>query len=624
MLHTGVVSRVTFRLLAGVSTAGQALRRLIPPVGLASALINTTPIVAMLIPAAEELEQRSSVPARQVLLPVAHATTLAGSATLIGTSSNLLIAGLAAPAGVGLTMFSFVPIAVPVALVGWLVLLLTAPLLLRGRHEAPERDSSWRVEIPLSDRANAIGRTAAEVGIDFTPDFELLEIRRWGERLDRDSRLQADDKLVYRATEPGVLMLWAIPDSVWLRNNLYAVSIATDEEATVRELEEGEDLVVVAAQSDQPLRSTAALPGAKCFVAAASADVLTDHPLVGLWQKVVGKAPQTGKTWAAVTILAAVITAGSFGIAPVELIAVAGATLMVLTGVLTPRSAARALNWNILAIIAGSVGLGTIVVKSGLGERISDAILTLSAGNTALVVAVFVLGTTVLTNVVTNSGGRGHPDPGRPRRHRHHRDRPGAVADADRDVHLVHVHQPVQPSVQPDGDGSGRLLDGHVRPVRHPADRGFDADGVRRGVAADGGLSQPASRAAAAAMRSSVAVSATRTCCSLRAGRRTRRGDEDAALGQPRHGVAARLAAGRPQVQPRIGEIDGEVGGPERRQQHRAPLGVALALLVLVLVVIQCGHHRGLHRVGTIMPACLRTASSSATSTGSPTTNPAR
>ena len=403
VLHTGVVSRVTFRLLAGVSTAGQALRRLIPPVGLASALINTTPIVAMLIPAAEELEQRSSVPARQVLLPVAHATTLAGSATLIGTSSNLLIAGLAAPAGVGLTMFSFVPIAVPVALVGWLVLLLTAPLLLRGRHEAPERDSSWRVEIPLSDRANAIGRTAAEVGIDFTPDFELLEIRRWGERLDRDSRLQADDKLVYRATEPGVLMLWGNPRFGLAPHNLYAVSIATDEEATVRELEEGEDLVVVAAQSDQPLRSTAALPGAKCFVAAASADVLTDHPLVGLWQKVVGKAPQTGKTWAAVTILAAVITAGSFGIAPVELIAVAGATLMVLTGVLTPRSAARALNWNILAIIAGSVGLGTIVVKSGLGERISDAILTLSAGNTALVVAVFVLGTTVLTNIVTNS-----------------------------------------------------------------------------------------------------------------------------------------------------------------------------------------------------------------------------
>lgn len=403
VLHTGVVSRVTYRLLAGVSTASQALRRLIPPVGVASGLINTTPIVAMLIPAAEELEQRSGVPARQVLLPVAHATTLAGSATLIGTSSNLLIAGLAAPAGVGLSMFSFVPIAVPVALVGWLVLLLTAPLMLRGGHDPVERDSSWRVEIPLSERANAIGRTAAAVGIESTPDFELLEIRRWGEQLGSDSTLQAGDKLVYRATEPGVLMLWGNPRFGLAPHNLYAVSIATDEEATVRELEEGEDLVVIAAESDQPLRTTAARPGAKCFVAAASADVLTDHPLVGLHQKVVGKAPQTGKTWAAVTILAAVIAAGSFGIAPVELVAVAGATLMVLTRVITPRSAARALNWNILAIIAGSVGLGTIVVKSGLGDRISDAVLTLSSGNIALVVLVFVAGTTVLTNIVTNS-----------------------------------------------------------------------------------------------------------------------------------------------------------------------------------------------------------------------------
>lgn len=403
VLHTGVVSRVTYRLLAGVDSASQALRRLIPPVGLVSALINTTPIVAMLIPAAEELEQRSNVPARQVLLPVAHATTLAGSATLIGTSSNLLIAGLAAPAGVKLSMFSFVPVAVPVALVGWLVLFLTAPLMLRGKPEVADRDLSWRAEIPLSERANAIGRTAAELGIDSAPDFELLEIRRWGEPAATAQPLQADDVLVYRTTEAGVLMLWGNPRFGHAPHNLYAVSIATDEQATVRDLEEGEDLVVVAAQSDKPLRSTDARPGAKCFVAAASADVLTDHPLVGLWQKVVGKAPQTAKTWAAVTILAAVIVAGSFGIAPVELIAVAGATLMVLTGVLTPRSAARALNWNILAIIAGSVGLGTIVVNSGLGDRISHAIMALSSGNTALVVLVFVLGTTVLTNVVTNS-----------------------------------------------------------------------------------------------------------------------------------------------------------------------------------------------------------------------------
>ena len=57
VMPTGVVSRVTYRLLADRASPTQALRRLIPPVGFVSALINTTPIVAMLIPAGKELQQ---------------------------------------------------------------------------------------------------------------------------------------------------------------------------------------------------------------------------------------------------------------------------------------------------------------------------------------------------------------------------------------------------------------------------------------------------------------------------------------------------------------------------------------------------------------------------------------
>ena len=76
---------------------------------------------------------------------------------------------------------------------------------------------------------------------------------------------------------------------------------------------------------------------------------------------------------------------------------------MVVTKVLTPRSAARALNWNILAILASSVGLGTIVVKSGLGGYISDAVLQLSGGSTVLVILLIAVGTTLLTNIITNA-----------------------------------------------------------------------------------------------------------------------------------------------------------------------------------------------------------------------------
>lgn len=402
VFYTGVVSRVTFRLLHGVTSIRQALARLMPPVGIMSALINTTPIMAMLIPATKELEQQNGVPARAVLLPIAHATTLVGSATLIGTSSNLLIAGIAETYGVTLSMFSFVPVAVPVALAGWVVLLITAPLLARGETEVPERELTWRAEIPLSAASNARGRTARELGIAATPEFELVKVRRPGAKVPTDSRLEAGDTLIYRATEVGVRSLWGNPRFGLARQDLFLVSV-TDEASAIHDLDEDADIMVVAAETTRSLRKAEAVPGTTCLVSAASAATLEDNPMVGLWQKVAGKAPQTGKTWTALAILLAVILSSSFGLAPVELIAVAGATLMVLTRVLTPHSAVRALNWNILAIIALSIGLGTIVVKSGLDDIISEAIIDFSGGEAIAVAVVFAVATAVITNVVTNA-----------------------------------------------------------------------------------------------------------------------------------------------------------------------------------------------------------------------------
>jgi di/tricarboxylate transporter len=49
---------------------------------------------------------------------------------------------------------------------------------------------------------------------------------------------------------------------------------------------------------------------------------------------------------------------------------------MVVTGILTPKSAVRALDWNVLFILVGSVALGAIVVESGLATVLADAIRT--------------------------------------------------------------------------------------------------------------------------------------------------------------------------------------------------------------------------------------------------------
>ncbi len=403
VVQTGVVARITRRLLATVQTAQQALRRLAAPVGVASALMNTTPIVAMLIPATKSLEQTRNIPARQVMLPIAHITTLTGSVTLIGTSSNLLIAGIAAGSGVSMSMLSFAPVALPTAVVGAVVIYVAARLL-RTPVAGAEVVLDWRVEIPVAAAARIIGRTPGDVALATARDYAVVNVRRDGDYLPPDVAIAAGDRLVFQATEAGVKALWGSPLLGLKPHRLYAVSIRSgDENGFLADLEEDGTIQVVAAQTTVSLRRTSMLPGSTCYLAAADPDVLRGVEAIALWQDAASRAPQPRKTWIALSILAAVVITASIGLVPVEFGSVGGALLMVLTGVLTPRSAGRALDWNILFVLAGSVGLGAIVLSSGLADLLAAGIRTLSAGSALLVVLVFALITTVLTNLVTNA-----------------------------------------------------------------------------------------------------------------------------------------------------------------------------------------------------------------------------
>jgi di/tricarboxylate transporter len=403
VIYTGVVSRVTWRVLSGVTTAQQTLARLIAPLGVLSASINTTPIVAMLIPAMQELQQTRGIPARQVLLPIAHATTLAGSVTLIGTSSNLLIAGIASSAGVDVGLFDFAPIALPVALVGWVVLLITAPRMFTAGDTIGAKAKNWRAEIKVAPGANAIGRTAATIGVESTQEFELLGVRRSGVVLEPTTPIEAGDTLVFRTTRTGVTALWGSPRFGLAANRLYAASVASGFNGTIRELGAEGDMTVIAARTDKPLRDSPAHAGQTCFVTTDDLKSLEDSSSVSLWQNAAGKAPQPEKTRRALLVLLAVVISAGFGLAAVEVVAFTGALAMVALGVLSPRHAARALDWNVLFILAGSVGLGAIVVSSGLSTVIADAMQYLGAGSLPLVIIVIAVFTATLTNITTNA-----------------------------------------------------------------------------------------------------------------------------------------------------------------------------------------------------------------------------
>ena len=180
--------------------------------------------------------------------------------------------------------------------------------------------------------------------------------------------------MVFRATEAGIAALWASPLFGLQPHRLYAVSIGSgDENGFLTDFEEDGAIQVVAAQT-----TGLAAP----YLDAAGLDLLSQPPPtrglarstrpIALWQDAASRAPQPRKTWIALSILAAVVITASFGLVPVEFGSVGGALLMVLTGVLTPRSAGRALDWNILFVLAGSVGLGAIVLSSGLADLLAE------------------------------------------------------------------------------------------------------------------------------------------------------------------------------------------------------------------------------------------------------------
>ena len=162
--ETGVLDEIGDRLLGRVGTAGGALRRLTALVLPSSAVINNTPIVAMLMPVVVDWCRRRRVSPSELLMHLSFLSILGGCCTLIGTSTNLVVHGLLlkrGDAGAG------VPGAGvrggPLALVGAVYLLTVAPRLIPVRKDVRQQLSEARREYlaGAADRARAASWSAS-------------------------------------------------------------------------------------------------------------------------------------------------------------------------------------------------------------------------------------------------------------------------------------------------------------------------------------------------------------------------------------------------------------------------------------------------------------------------------
>jgi di/tricarboxylate transporter len=161
---------------------------LLSAVNAISAFINNVAATAMFIPVAEGMARQFKANRGKYLLPIAFASMTGGMCTLIGTSTNVAVAGAMeqfrlAPLG----MFELTPVGVLMAGLGTLYLLWCAPLILALR---PERETveeygikGFLFEIIVRPEAAVVGRTLAQADLGQKIGLLVLAIVRGEERL---------------------------------------------------------------------------------------------------------------------------------------------------------------------------------------------------------------------------------------------------------------------------------------------------------------------------------------------------------------------------------------------------------------------------------------------------------
>ena len=172
-----------------------------------SAFVNNTAVVATL---AGALRKNPHHPASQILLPISYAAILGGTLTLIGTSTNLIVSSfLEDVTGSGIAFFAFLPVALPAALAGLVVMMMARSALPRAPRDAlPVND--FLIEMEVADDSRLIGKSIAANGLRDLGDLFLVEVVREGRLLTPVSpgeQLEAGDRLIFSGDVSSVGLL---------------------------------------------------------------------------------------------------------------------------------------------------------------------------------------------------------------------------------------------------------------------------------------------------------------------------------------------------------------------------------------------------------------------------------
>lgn len=406
-------------------------------VGVLSAFINNTPVVAIFMPIVLSVAATIHISPSKILMPLSFASMFGGVCTLIGTSTNILVSAIAERSGYApFGMFEFSRLGLLFFAAG------TVYMLVWGVHRIPDRRADadlgqqygmgrYLTEIVLQENAKSVGRTVEKCPLVTEVGVEILEVVRRGVRMmlppahlvldtgdllrvmcdverikalavrqgielrpSRSKHTGADIEdvlLVEAVVGPSSSLVGKTLKSARFRNTFGASVLAIRQRGTVQHEKLGHttllagDVLLIEAHRDR-------LP-----------ELRASRELV-LVSELALQSFRTSKVPIALAVVAAVVGTAATGLLPIVVSAIAGCVLLVLTRCITLEETYRAIDWKVIFLLAGALTLGTALEKTGAASLLAAGLVK-SAGllGPIAVISAFYLLTSLLTEAMSNN-----------------------------------------------------------------------------------------------------------------------------------------------------------------------------------------------------------------------------
>jgi len=397
----------------------------------ASTVMNNTPVVAVMIPILIQLGLRANIAASKLLIPLSYMTILAGMITLIGTSTNLLVDGVAREQGMApFGIFEIAPVGIAVTLAGIAYLATIGWRLLPERTSlagflGTRREMKYFTEVAIPEDSSLVGQPVLSAPIFKREAVRVVDVLRGDASLRRnlaEVELEPGDRVVLRsemadllemqsnrnfqmvdklssvATEtvevlisPGARLVGRRLGDMRLRRRygVYVLAAHRRSQNIGRQLD---DLVV-------QVGDTLLLEGAPEDIARLAADMeLVDvsRPSARPFRR--RKAP------IAILCLLSVVTLAAFDVAPIMALSFTAAAIILITRCVDAEEAFSFVDARLLAMIFSMLAVGKALEHTGTVTLLVELIAPRLVGLPpfATLIAVYFLGL-VMTEVLSNN-----------------------------------------------------------------------------------------------------------------------------------------------------------------------------------------------------------------------------